>query len=82
MKTLEAKLELMTSYYTELQNALFWHRNLLSRLREKNKYAKDADPDYKFLIVHWEEKAGDAKYCRDMHMGLARGFKNRLEGLK
>lgn len=82
MKTLETKLELMTSYYTELQNALFWQRNLLSRLREKNKYANDTDPDYKFLIVHWEEKSGDAKYCRDMHMKRARSFKNRLECLK
>lgn len=80
MKSLEAKLEIMVKYYTEIQTALFWHRNLMSRTREKNKYL-DED-DYTSLLVHWQNRANDAREARNGHLLLARKFKEKLDTLK
>lgn len=80
MKTLEAKLEIMVRYCTEIQTVIFWHRNFMSRTREKNKYV--GDDDYSSLLKHWEERARDAREVRNSHMQLARKFKERLDVLK
>lgn len=80
MKTLRAKLEITVNYYTEIQNALFWHRSFMSRTREKNKYA--TDDEYKSVLVHWHERANEAKEYRDEHLVKARKLKEKLEALK
>jgi hypothetical protein len=80
MKALETKLEIMVTYYTEMQTALFWHRNFMSRTREKNKYS--GDDDYTSLLVHWQKRANDAREARNDHLASARKFKNKLEVLK
>lgn len=76
MKALESKLEIMVKYYTEIQTALFWHRNLMSRTREKNKYL-DED-HYTSLLVHWQNRVNDAREARNNHLVFARKFKEKL----
>lgn len=81
MRTFREKLSVTQRYLNELETAIFWHDSMMSWVRQANSQKNSAD-EYPQLVTHSLSMVKDRKDARDLHLSLARKFRNELENLK
>ena len=81
MKAFSNKLSLMQKYLQELETSIFWHYSMMSWIRQANSQKNSAE-EYPQLVTHSLSMVKDRKDARDLHLSLARKFRNELENLK